>query len=103
MVNGDDDPNDDFESAPATVLDGAIVEAVPLASSEPVTAPHDVTALPGYEVGRRAGREEKAKVCYEEGQEDALASVRREMLTRGLTREEVDHFVLAARLGLTRL
>lgn len=91
----DDDPAADWVDAEKTTLDEDLIEAIPAAASEPVTAPHDVQQLPGYEVGRRAGREEKARVCYEEGQEDVKAALRSVLLERGLTNEETAHLVLA--------
>lgn len=93
----DDDPAADWVDPEKTTLDEDLLEAIPAAASEPVTAPHDVQSLPGYEVGRRAGREEKARVCYEEGQEDILEALRSVLVERGLTNEEAAHLVLAVR------
>jgi hypothetical protein len=97
-MTDDDDPEQEWSDAPATVLDGA-----PVVESGSVTAPHDVQALPGFDVGRARGKDEGCRACWTEGQEDALGALRHVLLERGLTNDETAHLVLAVRGRLTSL
>jgi hypothetical protein len=94
-----DDPNDDFDTAPPTILDA---DAVAELSPEPVTAPH---ATLSAEVDRafEAGREQGFRTGYAEGHDDALAALRHVLLLKGATNEETAHVLLAVRLGLTEI
>jgi hypothetical protein len=89
----DNDPNVDWE-----VEGGAtIVDAAPVTELDPETAPHRLDRLPGYEIGLRAGREQKARACYEEGQEDIFGALRSVLIERGLTNDEAAHLLLLVR------
>jgi hypothetical protein len=89
----DNDPNVDWEvEGGATIVDAALVLEL-----DPDTAPHRLEKLPGYEIGLRAGREQKARACYEEGQEDIFGALRSVLIERGLTNDEAAHLVLLVR------
>jgi len=89
----DNDPNVDWE-----VEGGAtIADAAPIIELDPDTAPHRLDKLPGYEIGLRAGREQNARACYEEGQEDIFGALRSVLIERGLTNDEAAHLVLLVR------
>jgi hypothetical protein len=89
----DNDPNVDWEAE----VGATIADAAPVMELDPETAPHHVDKLPGYEIGLRAGREQKARVCYEEGQEDIFGALRSVLIERGLTNDEAAHLVLLVR------
>ena len=111
------DENHDWEEHAKTTLDEAvIVEAVPLAAREPVTAPHDVAPLAagleleiakardeGYRKGFAAGTERQAKAVYEEGQKDIMDSARNVMLSKGLTNDETTNLLALFWQGRTKL
>ena len=96
----DDDPAADWpaEAAPTT-LDRTVV-----AAADPITAPHDLTALVGSEeaIAQRA-LDGRFRAVYAEGQEDAMGALRHVLLERGLTNEETAHVVLAVKQRLTPL
>jgi hypothetical protein len=98
MPSGDD-PNDDFDFAPPTVLDAEVVAEL---TPDKITAPH---ATLGSEIDRafEAGREQGFRAGYGEGHDDAIGALRHVLLMRGLTNEETAHVVLAVRLGLTEI
>jgi hypothetical protein len=93
----DGDPEHEWDDA-RTILDAIVVPV-----ADPVTAPHDLQALPGFEVGRSKGKDEGCRACWSEGQEDALGALRSILLERGLTNEEAAHLVLLVRGRLTSL
>jgi hypothetical protein len=95
----DNDPNVDWE----TEGGATIADAAPILELDPDTAPHRVDKLPGYEVGLRVGREQKARACYEEGQEDIFGALRLVLIERGLTKDEAAHLLLLVRGRSTSL
>lgn len=90
----DDDPSKDWGEADPTTLDRTVV-----ATTDPITAPHDLRPL-AVEAEASRARDDGYRKGFAEGQADAIAALRSVLLGRGLSNEEAAHIVLAVRQQL---
>lgn len=97
LPDEDDDPAKDWSEGDPTALDRTVV-----ATTDPITAPHDLTAI-AHEAEIEKARDDACRTCFTEGQEDALGALRSVLLARGLENEPTAHLVLAVRQQLTKL
>jgi hypothetical protein len=72
-------------------------DAKTVVEEDAVTAPHEVLQLPGYDVGRNDG----CIACCRSCQEEVFAALELVCLSRGLTKSETEHIILAVRRKIT--
>jgi hypothetical protein len=77
----DDDIDVEWAGSPDTVID------------TPITAPHAILELPGYDVGRKDG----CRACCQSCQEEVMRALIVVAGSKGLTRDEIANLIAAVR------